>query len=227
MPLQTPPSFLLSNIPPPLGGLIDLALDMRWSWSHASDAIWQQLDADLWSRTRNPWLILQLVAESRLLRLAEDADFVAAVQQQVRDQHAALAAPGWFYQQHDTELQGVAYFSMEFGLSEALPIYSGGLGILAGDYLKTASDLGVPVMGVGLLYQQGYFRQALDARGGQREFFPYNNPSQLPVMPVRDDRGEWLRVSVSLPGRELLLCIGQLCLMIEHRVDALLKNPGC
>jgi starch phosphorylase len=99
----------------------------------------------------------------------------------------------------------VAYFSMEFGLSEALPIYSGGLGILAGDHLKTSSDLGVPLMGIGLLYQQGYFRQALDASGAQIEFYPYNDPSQLPIVPVRDEEGEWLRIAVAFPGRILRL----------------------
>ena len=99
----------------------------------------------------------------------------------------------------------VAYFSMEFGLSEALPIYSGGLGILAGDYLKTASDLGVPAVGIGLLYQQGYFRQVIDAGGAQLEFYPYNDPSQLPVLPVRDPQGEWLRMELDFPGRPVRL----------------------
>ncbi len=216
MPTHSASCFLLSNIPPALEGLVDLALDMRWSWSHVSDVIWQQLDGDLWERTRNPWLILQSVSESRLARLAEDAAFVALVQQQLHDLKAVLATPGWFQRQHDGVLQQVAYFSMEFGLSEALPIYSGGLGILAGDCLKTASDLGVPLIGVGLLYQQGYFRQALGADGSQREFFPYNNPAQLPVTPVRDAQGEWLRVSVHLPGRELRLQVWQVVVGRVH-----------
>jgi starch phosphorylase len=94
---------------------------------------------------------------------------------------------------------------MEFGLSEALPIYSGGLGILAGDHLKTASDLGIPVVGVGILYQQGYFRQTLDSQGAQMEFFPYNDPGQLPIVPVRAQNGEWLRIALPLPGRSLWL----------------------
>jgi glucan phosphorylase len=97
----------------------------------------------------------------------------------------------------------IAYFSMEFGLSEALPIYSGGLGILAGDHLKTASDLGVPIVGIGLLYQQGYFRQVIDAGGAQTEFYPYNDPSQLPILPVRDSEGEWLRMAMDFPGRKV------------------------
>ena len=98
---------------------------------------------------------------------------------------------------------------MEFGLGEALPIYSGGLGILAGDYLKTASDLGVPVVGVGLLYQQGYFRQILDPDGRQQEVFPYNDPTSLPVTPVQNREGGWLRIRLELPGRAILVRVWQ------------------
>jgi starch phosphorylase len=94
---------------------------------------------------------------------------------------------------------------MEYGLGEALPIYSGGLGILAGDYLKTASDLGVPVTGIGLLYQQGYFRQVIDSHGDQTEFYPSNDPGQLPIMPVRDKNGEWLHIKIDFPGRVIAL----------------------
>src|SRR5205823_10732988 len=95
-------------------------------------------------------------------------------------------APAWFQQQYpQAPLTGVAYFSMEFMLSEALPIYAGGLGNVAGDQLKAASDLGVPVIGIGLLYQQGYFRQLIDGDGAQRAIFPYNDPGQLPITPLR------------------------------------------
>jgi starch phosphorylase len=117
----------------------------------------------------------------------------------------ALESATWFQQAYSEQPFTIAYFSMEYGLSEALPIYSGGLGILAGDYLKTASDLGVPVIGIGLLYQQGYFRQAIDSHGRQTEFFPYNDPNQLPVMPVRNDNGEWFRLKLDFPGRILWL----------------------
>jgi len=94
---------------------------------------------------------------------------------------------------------------MEYGLSEALPIYSGGLGVLAGDHLKTASEFGIPLTGVGLLYQQGYFRQVLDADGRQLAFYPYNVSSQLPVSPVRDSEGKWLHVEIELLGRTIIL----------------------
>jgi glycogen phosphorylase len=113
----------------------------------------------------------------------------------------SLAAPAWFQHNHPgAPLTCAAYFSMEFMLSEALPIYSGGLGNVAGDQLKAASDLGVPVVGVGLLYQRGYFRQALTHDGQQQALYPYNDPGQLPITPLRQPNGEWLRLEIMLPG---------------------------
>ncbi len=117
-----------------------------------------------------------------------------------------LEAPAWFQKNHEkTPLTCAAYFSMEFMLSEALPIYSGGLGNVAGDQLKAASDLGVPVVGVGLLYQQGYFRQVIDKDGGQQALYPYNDPGQLPITPLRQPNGEWLRLEIALPGYSVWL----------------------
>ena len=114
--------------------------------------------------------------------------------------------PAWFQQKHpESPLSCVAYFSMEFMLSEALPIYSGGLGNVAGDQLKAASDLGVPVIGVGLLYQQGYFRQVIDRNGEQQALYPYNDPGQLPITPLRQPNGEWLRLEIALPGYSVWL----------------------
>ena len=113
----------------------------------------------------------------------------------------AAARPSWFQQNHQqASLTCVAYFSMEFMLSEALPIYSGGLGNVAGDQLKAASDLGVPVVGVGLLYQQGYFRQVIDKDGAQQALFPSNDPGKLPITPLRQPNGELLRLEIALPG---------------------------
>ncbi len=204
------PYELRPDLPEELGDLYTLALDLRWSWSHVADALWRRIDGPLWRRTRNPWLIMQTVSGRHLRQLAGDADFIALLQSLREEQATAQSAPGWFQQsQADSPLEQVAYFSMEFGLSEALPIYSGGLGVLAGDHLKTAGELGVPLVGVGLLYQQGYFRQGLDADGNQLAFYPYNDPSQLPVMPVRDADGEWLHVQVELPGRTLGLRLWQ------------------
>jgi starch phosphorylase len=181
--------------------LVELALDMRWSWNHAADEMWRQLDPALWDLTHNPWLILQTLSRDRLQSVFADSIFRQEVQILVEERREAAAAPAWFQQNYpQAPLTSVAYFSMEFMLSEALPIYSGGLGNVAGDQLKAASDLGVPVIGVGLLYQQGYFRQVIDKDGAQQALFPYNDPGQLPITPLRQPNGEWFRVEVRLPG---------------------------
>jgi starch phosphorylase len=197
--------YLIPPLPEGLEGLAEAGLDLRWSWSHSTDPIWERIDPELWNLTRNPWLILQSVSFSRLKTLAQEPAFRQQVDEALKQHRNALAAPSWFSEAHGTSPLTVAYFSMEFGLSEALPIYSGGLGILAGDLLKTASDLGVPIVGIGLLYQQGYFRQVMDAGGAQMEFYPYNDPGQLPILPVRDLQGEWLRMDLEFPGRRVRL----------------------
>jgi starch phosphorylase len=182
----------------------ELALDMRWSWNHAADEVWAQLDPDLWGLTHNPWVVLQTVSRDRLQQALDDPVFRRKVDDLVETKRHEAEVPAWFQQRHpQNTLTSVAYFSMEFMLSEALPIYSGGLGNVAGDQLKAASDLGVPVVGVGLLYQQGYFRQVIDRYGAQQALFPHNDPGQLPVMPVREANGEWLRLEVVLPGYSL------------------------
>jgi starch phosphorylase len=203
--MSVSPSYFLPPLPEALEGLAELALDLRWSWSHSADELWESIDPELWALTRNPWLILQTVANARLEKLADDPSFRDLVARHLQAHREALNGSAWFQQSHGDALGTVAYFSMEFGLSEALPLYAGGLGILAGDFLKTASDLGLPVVGMGLLYQQGYFRQALDAAGSQMEFYPYNDPSQLPVLPVRERDGEWLRLEMHFPGRRIML----------------------
>jgi starch phosphorylase len=190
-------------LPKGLEGLVDLALDQRWMTRGTTDKIWEMLDAEAWEKTRNPYLILQNVSRSRLEEAALDESLKEEIRFWKEKRDRLLHEPGWFEKHHD--IQSIAYFSMEFGLSEALPIYSGGLGILAGDHLKTASDLGVPITGVGLLYQQGYFRQVLGKDGTQIEAFPYNYPATLPLEPVLKEDGGRLRVNVRLPGRSLLL----------------------
>jgi len=186
--------------------LKELALDMRWSWNHATDKVWQQLDPTLWEMTQNPWVVLQTVSRDQLKRVLGDSAFRKNIDDLLRHKREAAQAPAWFQQQHpQSPLSCVAYFCMEFMLSEALPIYSGGLGNVAGDQLKAASDLGVPVVGVGLLYQQGYFRQIIDKEGAQQALYPYNDPGQLPVTPVRHPNGEWLRLEIALPGYSVWL----------------------
>lgn len=186
--------------------LNELALDMHWSWNHATDKVWRQLDPELWKITHNPWIVLQTVSHEQIERLLADPTFRKTVDSLVRIRRQAEEAPAWFQQNHSqSSLSCAAYFSMEFMLNEALPIYSGGLGNVAGDQLKAASDLGVPVVGVGLLYQQGYFRQVIDKDGAQQALFPYNDPGQLPITPLRHASGEWLRLEIALPSYSVWL----------------------
>lgn len=190
--------------------LIELALNIRWSWNHASDKLWQQLDPELWQLTNNPWVILQTLSRDRLKHHLADPDFRGKINSLLDSNEEALSAPTWFQQKHPkAELTSVAYFSMEYMLSEALPIYAGGLGNVAGDQLKSASDLGVPVVAVGLLYAQGYFRQVIDKDGNQNAQFPFNDPGQMPITPLRLSDGEWLRVKIEFPGHPLWLRVWQ------------------
>jgi starch phosphorylase len=186
--------------------LAELALDLGWSWNHAADEVWQQLDPEQWKLTHNPWGLLQTVSRDRIQQLGTDPGFCRRLETILEDRRRALETPAWFQHHHpDAPLTAVAYFSMEYMLSEALPIYSGGLGNVAGDQLKAASDLGVPVYGVGLLFQQGYFRQVIDKDGAQQALFPYNDPGRLPITPLRRSNGEWLRFRIDLPGHSVWL----------------------
>jgi starch phosphorylase len=186
--------------------LAELALDLRWTWNHCADDVWHWLDATLWDLTQNPWVVLQTVSRDQLKRVLADSAFRKNIDDLLQAKRKAAEAPAWFQQKHpQSPLACVAYFSMEFMLSEALPIYSGGLGNVAGDQLKAASDLGVPVVAVGLLYQQGYFRQVIDKDGAQQALYPYNDPGQLPITPVRQANGEWLRLEIALPGYSVWL----------------------
>lgn len=183
-----------------------LALDLSWTWSHCADKVWRQLDRDLWDLTHNPWVVLQTVSCERLVNALADTSFRQTVEELVATNKREQTTPAWFQHHYpNSQLSCIAYFSMEYMLSEALPIYSGGLGNVAGDQLKSASDLGVPVVGVGLLYQQGYFRQTINKEGNQQAVYPYNDPGQLPITPLRKPNGEWLRVEVPMPGWPLWL----------------------
>ena len=186
--------------------LAELALDLRWSWNHATDSVWKALDPTLWELTQNPWVVLQTVSRNQIEHVLADPVFRKNIDELLRAKHQAAESSAWFQQKYPrAPLTCVAYFSMEFMLSEALPIYSGGLGNVAGDQLKAASDLGVPVVGVGLLYQQGYFRQVIDKEGAQQALYPYNDPGQLPIAPLRHANGEWLRLEIALPGYSVWL----------------------
>jgi starch phosphorylase len=207
---QTPVSTpIYSYLPKDIEGfdsLAELALDLHWSWNHATDGVWRQLDPALWELTQNPWVVLQTVSRDKLQHVLADPGFRKSIDDLLQARRQAAETPAWFQKSHpQSPLSCVAYFSMEFMLSEALPIYSGGLGNVAGDQLKAASDLGVPVVGIGLLYQQGYFRQVIDKDGTQQALYPYNDPGQLPITPLRQANGEWLRLEIALPGYSVWL----------------------
>jgi starch phosphorylase len=190
--------------------LQQLALDLFWSWNHSADQLWGRIDPELWQLTHNPWVVLQTVSRRKLAALLGDPEFCARITALIAKRRERFEAASWFQQAYpDAPLSTIACFSMEYMLSEALPIYSGGLGNVAGDNLKASSDLGVPVVGIGLLYAQGYFRQVIDAVGHQRALHPYNDPTQLPITPVRTADGEWLRLRGELPGRSLWLRVWQ------------------
>jgi len=201
---ETPPA----TPSPTLGidALKELALNLHWSWSHAADKLWEALDSYLWQTTQNPWIILQTVSKDKVKTLLATPDFQELLSALLQHKRKFFSADAWFQKTHPgAALSSIAYFSMEFMLTEALPIYSGGLGNVAGDQMKAASDLGVPVVGVGLLWGQGYFRQDFDSDGNQRALYPVNDPGQLPIQPVRRANGEWLRIQVHLTGARIWL----------------------
>ena len=138
-------SYLPRTIPSELQILVELALDLRWTWSHASDLLWKTIDPVIWEQTQNPWMLLQNVSKERLQTLVHDEIFLGHLEELKHERAEYYKQDGWFQCEYpQSELGIVAYFSMEYGLGEALPIYAGGLGILAGDLLKSASDLNLP-----------------------------------------------------------------------------------
>jgi len=204
MPMTTPP-HAPRPLPAAFHGLHELACDLRWGAAQPALGLWPRLDPALWHLNPNPMRLLAQIPQERLEAAALDTSLVQAFRAVLQARAADSQSAGWLQTQHpNTDLKGVAYFSLEYGLSEALPLYAGGLGILAGDLLKTASDLHVPVTGVGLLYAHGYFRQTLTADGWQGEADAVNDPAQLPVSAVNLN-GKPLRIHVTLPERILTL----------------------
>ncbi|MCW8157801.1 alpha-glucan family phosphorylase [Stutzerimonas stutzeri] len=183
-----------------------LAFDQSIRWTSQNDDLWQLIDNDLWQLTRNPSLVLSTVPEQRLEALLQRAECHRLVEGIVEAQQARLERATWFpSQRYGEKLAEVAYFSMEYMLSEALPIYSGGLGNVAGDQLKAASDLGVPVTAVGMLWQHGYFRQSIGPDGHQQALYPVNDTRQMPIEPLLDATGAPLRLAIQLPGLQIWL----------------------
>ena len=193
-------------LPAPLERLRDLALNLRWAWNHDTIELFRRLDSDLWEAScHNPMAMLGAIDQAQLEAAAADEGFLAHLDRVAREFDAYLTAENtWFHRQHGAPAAPlVGYFSAEFGLTECLSIFAGGLGILAGDHLKSASDLGVPMVGVGLLYQRGYFRQYLNEVGWQQEADVDNDFHTLPLTLLRGSDGAPLTISVDYPGRRV------------------------
>jgi glycogen phosphorylase len=190
-------------LPPELESLRELAYNLRWTWEHEAINLFRRLDRDLWeSSSHNPVLMLGTISQERLNEAASDAGFRTHLQRIYQNHTEYMRSDNtWYAKHHYNPNQTIAYFSLEFGLTEALPIYSGGLGILAGDHVKAASELGLPLVGMGLVYQEGYFRQYLNQDGWQQERYPLNDFYNLPIVPVREKEGESVLIDVEFPGR--------------------------
>ncbi|MFF3636906.1 glycosyltransferase family 1 protein [Streptomyces sp. NPDC002250] len=192
-------------LPEPLRPLSDLARNLRWSWHAETRDLFQSVDPERWAAAKgDPVRLLGGVRPARLAELAGDRRFLRRLTAVVDDLGDYLTGDRWYQQQGDGLPAAVAYFSPEFGITAALPQYSGGLGILAGDHLKAASDLGVPLIGVGLLYRHGYFRQSLSRDGWQQEHYPVLDPHELPVTQLKEADGAPAQVSLALPGGRAL-----------------------
>ncbi|MFD5639665.1 MULTISPECIES: alpha-glucan family phosphorylase [unclassified Streptomyces] len=192
-------------LPEVLHPLSDLARNLRWSWHAETRDLFQSVDPERWAACGgDPVRLLGSVPAERLAELTEDSRFLRRLAAVRDDLRAYMGGDRW-YQTQTTDLPAaIAYFSPEFGITAALPQYSGGLGILAGDHLKAASDLGAPLIGVGLLYRHGYFRQSLSREGWQQEHYPVLDPNELPVVPLSEDDGTPAHVSLALPGGRAL-----------------------
>lgn len=204
---------IMATLPERIAPLRDLVYNLWWSWHPDALALFEKIDAELWMRTNhNPVKLLRQVTPQHVRALAEDADFVAHYDRVMSAFRGYMHPSGtWFASTYPyASDRTVAYFSAEFGLHESLPIYSGGLGVLAGDHTKESSDLGVPLVGVGFLYPQGYFRQELDAWGNQNASYDKLNFAEAPAVPARDEHGKEIVISVDLPGRKVYAKVWQI-----------------
>jgi starch phosphorylase len=202
MPVRAIRRFTVRTVlPAKLAALEELATNLRWSWHPQTRDLFAAIDRDLWDDDDpDPVRLLGEVSARRLAELAADDSFVSWVDRCRDDLRAYLASDRWFQSLGPQAPAGIAYFSPEYGIASALPQYSGGLGILAGDHLKTASDLGVPIIAIGLFYRAGYFRQSLSRDGWQQERYPVTDPDGSPVSLLREPDGTPARVAVGLPG---------------------------
>ncbi|MEP7016576.1 MAG: alpha-glucan family phosphorylase [Actinomycetota bacterium] len=196
-------------LPESISALGELASNLRWSWHPATRDLFSEIDPKRWTRVgKDPTSMLSALSADELKRLSLDETFVGKVHVAIQDLATYLSEPRW-YQGWAEQVEGgapaaIAYFSPEYGITEALPQYSGGLGILAGDHLKAASDLGVPVVGVGLFYKTGYFKQSLNLDGWQQETYPVLDPDGLPLALLREADGTPCNITIDLPGGRVL-----------------------
>ena len=192
-------------LPEALSALGDLASNLRWSWHPETQDVFAAMDSEAWAESgHDPVKLLGALSKDRLTELAADKKFTKMVELAAADLDQYLTGDRWA-QKAQPDVRSIAYFSPEYGITSVLPQYSGGLGILAGDHLKTASDLGVPLTGVGLLYRHGYFRQALSREGWQQETYPVLDPDGLPIRLLREEDGSPTTISIDLPGEQTLL----------------------
>ncbi|RNE59176.1 alpha-glucan family phosphorylase [Cryobacterium tepidiphilum] len=208
-------------LPEPLAALKELAGNLRWSWHEPTRQLFEHISPELWSSCgQDPVALLGAVDPARLEELARDSDYVAGVEEVRRGLHEYLEEPRWYQGLKGEKPKGIAYFSPEFGIAAALPQYSGGLGILAGDHLKSASDLGLPLVGVGLFYRAGYFSQSISPEGWQLESYPVQDPDGLPLSVLRHPDGSAAHVSLALPddrvlhARVWLAAVGRITLLL-------------
>ncbi|MCK4851345.1 MAG: alpha-glucan family phosphorylase, partial [Phycisphaerae bacterium] len=202
------------ELPARLEGLRRLAYNLWWTWNAEAIELFQRLDRQLWEKCyHNPVLMLGRLEQDTLDRLAQDEAFLTHLDSVIERFQQHLSRHSWYHrlsEQSDLDKLQIAYFSAEFGLTEVLPIYSGGLGLLSGDHLKAASDMGLPLVAVGLLYREGYFRQYLSADGWQHEKYPQNDFYNLPVLPVRNEAGQQLRICVRCGQRDVIAQVWQI-----------------
>lgn len=193
------------NLPENLRGLETLAYNLWWSWDREARELFKRLDPDLWVDVyHNPVKMLGSISQERLDEVTNDEGFLSQMYRVLKGFEEYLSEPTWYQRKYSLpDSPVIAYFSMEFGLTECLPFYSGGLGVLSGDHMKSASELGLPLVGVGLLYQLGYFKQYLNADGWQGETYPVNDFHNMPIILERDNKGDPLMVRVEMPGREV------------------------
>jgi glycogen phosphorylase len=190
------------RVPPELEGLRRLAYNLYWSWHPQARALFARINGGVWARVHSPIPVLTSMVDWPAL--LDNSDFMVQAQRVIAefDRYMANGADHWFHRRHARDLQGpIAYFCAEYGLHESLGIYSGGLGVLAGDHMKAASDMALPLVGVGLLYRNGYFRQTIDADGHQEHRYPDYDLSRMPLTRALGREGDALTVSVALPGR--------------------------